>query len=127
MAARVHRGVEDGHAARLVGGRDSIRIDEGLTVAGVRKVLHAVLADALGELEGRRLLRGSQFGAQRARWLQGLARGNGLPPHRGAHTDPIRRELARRVWVWKVADAVGAHALGELHRLLTGGAGAPMT
>src|SRR5439155_25944733 len=102
----VHRGVEDAHTARRIRGRDASRIDEGLTVDGVRKVLHAVLADALGELEGRRLLRGSQLCAQRARWLQGFARGAGLLPHRGAHTDPIRRELARRVRVWKVADAV---------------------
>src|SRR5207302_10850505 len=90
MAALVHRGVENGHATRPIGGRDSSRIDEGLTVDRVRKVLHAVLADALGELDGRRLLGGAQLCATRARWLQGLTRGAGLLPHRGAHTDPIK-------------------------------------
>ena len=34
------------------------RVDEGLTVDGIRKVGHAVRADALGEPEGRRLLLG---------------------------------------------------------------------
>src|SRR5205814_2402990 len=69
----------------------------------------------------------TKFCAESAGWLQGLARRAGLLPHRGAHPDPIRRALARRVRVWKVADAVGAHALGELHRLLTGGDEAPVT
>src|SRR5438552_11469810 len=101
MAARVCRGVEDGHAARLVGGRDVSRVDEGLTVDGVGKVRHAVLADALGERERRRKLRGGQVRVERPRWLQGLARGDGLRPHRFAYADPIRGELARGVWVWK--------------------------
>ena len=35
-------------------GWDSIRVDEGPIRGGVREVLHAVVADALGELEARR-------------------------------------------------------------------------
>src|SRR4029079_2538208 len=96
----------------------------------VRKVLHAVLAYALGEREALLLLLGAPLCTQSARWLQVLARVDGPLEHRGAHTDPID-ELARRVRVREVADAVRPHALGELHRLVpvggllvTGGAGA---
>src|SRR5690348_14929806 len=96
MAARVRRGVEDGHAARLVGGRDAIRIDERLTVDGIRKVRHTVRTDTLGELERRRELRLGQVRAQRSRWLQGLACSDGLRPHSCGHADPVGRELARR-------------------------------
>src|SRR5262245_32329053 len=116
-AALVRRGVEDGHATGLVGGWDLGRVDEGVAVGGVWKVIHAVVAHALGEPEGRRLLLRAPLSTQGARWLQVLARIDGLRPHRGAHTDPID-ELALRVRVWEVGDTVPPHALGELHRLV---------
>src|SRR5439155_22859580 len=116
-AALLRRGVEDGHATGLVGGWDLGRVDEGVAIDGVRKILHAVLANALGEPEGRRLLLRAPLSTQRARWLQVLARVDGLPPHRGGHIDPKGR-LALRVRVWEVGDAVAPDALGELHRLV---------
>ena len=105
---------------RLVGGRDLVRVDEGLAVDGVREVLHAVVADALGEPEARRLLLGGPLRGQRARWLQVLAGGGGLLPHRGGHADPVL-EVVLRVRVREVADAVRPDALGELHRLVPSG------
>ena len=53
---------------------------------------------------------GAPLCAQGARWLPLLARDEGLLPHLGAHTDPID-EVARRVRVREIADAVGADAL----------------
>ena len=57
-AALVRRGIENRHPAGLVGGRDFGRVDQRLTVGGVRKVLHAVFANTLGEPQARRLLLG---------------------------------------------------------------------
>ena len=67
---------------------------------GVREVLHAVLADALGELEARLLLLRTRL-FHEARWLQTLARADGLLPLRGAriHRRPSLYaidDLARR-------------------------------
>src|SRR5262249_49093766 len=106
---------------RLVGGRDSSRVDDGLTVDGVRKVLDAVRADALGELEGRRQLLGAQVCAKRARRLQLLTRAERLCPHRGAHTDPKAGKLARGLRVREIGVSVLPHARGELHRLIPSG------
>src|SRR4029450_4107237 len=127
FTALAHRGVEDGHTLRRVGGWDSSRVDEGLAIDGVRKVLHAVLSDALSELEGRRQLLGALVCAKRARWLQLLTGAEGLCPHRGAHTDPKGGKLARRLRVREIGVSVLPHALGELHRLLTGSGGAAPT
>ena len=79
-----------------VGGWDLGRVDEGLTVDGVGEVLHAVVAHALGEPEGGRLLLRAPLSAQRARWLQVLARVDGLLPHRGAHDRSRRRTRPSR-------------------------------
>src|SRR5438445_486294 len=83
----------------------------------VELVPYAVLAHAVGELQARRLLLGRSPGAQRARRLQGLARADGPLPHRGAHVD-AEDELALRVGVREVGDAVRPDALGELHQLV---------
>ena len=48
LAALLHRGIENGHTIGLIGGWDLVRVDERLAVDGVREVLHAVVADALG-------------------------------------------------------------------------------
>src|SRR5919201_2301181 len=117
VAALAHCGIENGHAARFVRGWDLVRVDEGLAVDGVREVLHPVVADALGEPEGRRLLLGAPLPGQCARWLQVLAGGGGLRPHRRGHADPVL-ELVLLVRVWEVADAMSPNALGELHRLV---------
>src|SRR5207244_6995259 len=76
------------------------------------------------------LLLGTPLAAHEPRWLQVLTRADGLLPRRGARVQlravycPINGERARRVRVRERADAVGAHARGELHRLLTiGGVG----
>jgi hypothetical protein len=58
LAAPVHRRVEDRHPTRLVGRRDTIRVDEGLRDAGIGEVAHAVVANAPGELERSLLLLG---------------------------------------------------------------------
>src|SRR4029453_18788831 len=84
IAARVHRGVENARTIRRCGGWDSSPVDDGRAIDGVRKVLHAVLADAVGELEGGRLL----HGVPHFRWLQVLARADGLSPLIATHTDP---------------------------------------
>ena len=66
---------------------------------------------------------GRRLGAREAGRLQVLARVDGLLPrravrvHRRAVHHPVDGQLARRVRVRERADAVGAHALGELHRL----------
>src|SRR6185437_16681367 len=69
--------MEDAHPTGPVGRRDAIGVDQGLAVDGVRKVLYAVLANALGELEGPRLLRGAPLPAGEPRRFQGLARAEG--------------------------------------------------
>src|SRR4051812_30182426 len=88
VAALVHCGVENGHTTGLVAGWDLVRVDDGLAVDGVREVLHAVVANALGEPRGHRLLLGSPLCAQSARWLQGFARVDGLHPHLSGYVDP---------------------------------------
>src|SRR3954454_14490741 len=125
IAALVHRGVENAHSTCRVGGWDSIRIDERLAGGGIRKVRHSVLPDALGECEGGVLLIGGPVSAAReSRRLQVLAGGGGPLPlravrvQRGAVQHPIDRQVARRIRVRELADAVLTHALGELHRLL---------
>jgi DMSO/TMAO reductase YedYZ molybdopterin-dependent catalytic subunit len=50
--------------------------------------------------DGCQAQRSYSIASASARWLQVLARVDGLLEHRGAHTDPID-ELARRVRVWK--------------------------
>src|SRR5262249_20072486 len=115
------------HATGSIGGWDSSRVDEGLTVDGVRKALDAVRANALGELEGRRQLLGAKGCAKRAWWLQLLARGERLCPPRGAHGDPKRGRLTRRLRVREIGLSVLAPALCELHRLLAGSGGGDVT
>ena len=79
-------------------------------------------------LRARLLLLGAPLAAREPRWLQVLARADGLLERRAARVQrravhhPVDGQLARRVRVRERADPVGAHALGELHRLLTGGA-----
>src|SRR4051794_21802450 len=117
VAALVRRGVENAHATGAVGGRDLIRVDEGLTIGGIWKVGHAVRANALGEPQRRRLLLGAALCAQRSRWLQRLAGVDGAREHPGTHID-AEVEVARRIRIREVRDAVRSHALGELHGLL---------
>src|SRR5581483_401215 len=111
-AALVHRGVENAHAPGQIGGRDSIRVDERSVWNWVREILHAVLADALGELEGCLLLLGTALAAHEPRWFQVLTRADGLLERRGVcvHRRPVRYlidgELARRVRVRELGDAV---------------------
>src|SRR5439155_15303278 len=77
LAALVHRGGENGHATRPIGGRDSSRVDEGLILAGVRKVPHTVVANALSELESSLLLLGAPLCASEHRKRKLLARAHG--------------------------------------------------
>src|SRR5439155_19296515 len=85
---------------------------------------------ALGELEAHRPLLGRHLAAREPRRLQLLARAHGLLERRAACVQRravrygIDRQLARRVRVRERADTVGAHALGEPHRLLMSGGGA---
>src|SRR5439155_16192834 len=83
LAALPHRGVENGYATVRCGGWDPIRVNEGRIWRRIWEVLHTVVADALGELEGRRLLLGAPLVAREPRWLQVLARAEGLLEHRG--------------------------------------------
>src|SRR5690349_61751 len=62
----------------------SSRVDDRPIRVGVREVLHAVVAEATGELEGALLLLGAPLVAHEARWLQVLARPDGLLPRRAA-------------------------------------------
>ena len=105
----------------LFGGWDPIRVDEGLTVGGVREVLHAVVADALGEPRG---LADCCFGLRFAPVNPGGSRSlhalDGLLPHRVGLTavDPRWSSSPDASGSGKCADAVRPHALGELHRLV---------
>ena len=80
-------------------------------------------------LRRRLLLLGAPLAAREPRWLQVLARADGLLERRGARVQRravryrIDGELARRVRVRELADTVAAHALGELHPLLSIGGG----
>src|SRR5205823_12300569 len=130
IAALLHRGVETAHPPGLCGGWDAIRVDERPVWEGIREVLHPVLTDALGELEGRVLLLRAPLAAREVRWLQALTRADGLLERwaarvqRRAVRHRIDGELPRRARVRELADPVAAHALGELHRLLSTGQGA---
>src|SRR5215217_6191378 len=63
----------------------------------VRKVLHAVVAHGLGELEARLLLLGALLSvAQSARWLQVLTCADGLLPRRGARVPTSLASSHRR-------------------------------
>ena len=132
-AAFVHRGVQSAHTARRRGGWDSIRVDEGAIWSGVREVRHAVVAYAPRELETHHRLLRCHLGACESRRLQVPAGAESLREsresgvYRRAVCYPIDGELARRAWVREPADTVGAHALGELDRLLTRGGGAVAT
>src|SRR5262249_39941898 len=117
-AAFLRRGVEDAHAIGSVGRWDVIRVDERRAVDGVWKVGHAVCANARGELERCCLLCGAALAAQSARWLQRLTGVDRSRELRGSDVDG-EVEVARRVRVWEVRNAVRAHALSELHRLLS--------
>src|SRR3954452_21315042 len=119
-AALVRRGIENGHTTGLIGGRDLGRVDQGLTVDGVREVLDAVVANTLGEPQARRLLLDGPLSTQRARRLERLARIDGLREHLLADVD-AKVVVALRARVWEVGDAVRSHALGEPHRLLLSG------
>ena len=94
-------------SSRRVAAADGIRFvsTRGLTMDGVRKVRHAVRADALGELEGRRLLLGAPLAAHEPRWLQVLARADGLLPRRGAR---VQRRAVRDPIEANSPDALGS-------------------
>ena len=70
---------------------------------------------------------GAPLRAREPRWLQVLTRADGLLERRAVRVQrravrtPSMVEVARRVRVRERADPVGAHALGELHRLLPSG------
>src|SRR4029450_7688133 len=131
-AARIRRGPEPRNAQRTpaCGGWDSIGVDEGPIWGGVGEVLDAVVAHAPGEVEGHLLLLGTPLVAREPRWLEVLTCAVGLLERRAARVHrrsvryPIDGQRARRVGVRERADPVGAHALGELHRLLVRGGGA---
>src|SRR4029077_9976971 len=82
-AALLHRGVKQAHTTVRSGGWDSIRIDQRPIWGGVRKVRHAVVAYALGKLQGRLLLLGTPLGAHEPWRLQVLTRADGLLERRG--------------------------------------------
>src|SRR5207245_7835308 len=87
IAALLHRGVDRRNAIPC-GGWVSIRVDEGPIWGGVREVLHAVVADALGELEGILLLLGGPLVSREPRWLQVLAGAAGLRERRAVRVQP---------------------------------------
>src|ERR1700680_1560299 len=76
--ALLHRSVETRHASVRSGRWDLIRIDEWRIRSGVWEVLHAVVAHALGELEGRRLLLRAPGLAHEPCGLQVFTRGQRL-------------------------------------------------
>src|SRR4051812_14989715 len=78
LPAGLHRGVEEAHPFRGCGGWDPGRVDDRCVGVGVREVLHAVVADALRELERRRLLLWGPLLTREPGWLHVLARGRGL-------------------------------------------------
>src|SRR5438105_1148941 len=127
LAAPVHRRVEDRHATRLVGRRDTIRVDEGLRDARIREVAHAVVANALRELESSLLLLGRPLVPREPRRLEILAPAERVLErrrvriHRRAVRDGVDRQCAGCVWVREGAYAVAAHAFGELHDLRASG------
>src|SRR4029450_6604221 len=84
VAALPHCSVENVHTTRHVGGWDSIRVDKGPIRGGVREVLHAVVAYALGELEARLPLLGRHLATREPRRLQIPTRAEGLLERRGA-------------------------------------------
>ena len=63
----------------------------GSPATGIREVLHAVVADALGELERSLLLRGAPLAAREPRRLEVLARAEGLVERRavGSTDEPF--------------------------------------
>src|SRR5439155_26009901 len=79
------------------------------------------------------LLLGAPLVACEPRWLEILARAESLLErrrtrvHRGAVRYRVDGQRTRRVRVRKSANTVGAHALGELHRLRTSGRRARVT
>ena len=89
----------------LFDGWDASRVDEGLTIGGVRKVLHAVLAHALGEPEGcRLLLRASLCHSRRPVAPEPCTRRRPSSTLRGSRRS--QDEVALRVRVREVGDAV---------------------
>src|SRR5690349_5381935 len=98
-AALLHRGVENVHTILRCGGWDSIRIDHGPIWVGVREVLHAVVADALGELESRFLLLGTPLASRESCRLQVLTRADGLLERRGVR---VQRRAVRYIFDGKI-------------------------
>ena len=124
---QVHRDPLPAHTVRnaTVGGIRDAR------TAGIRPANAPIrMAHVLGELEGSLLLLGVPLVAREARWLQALARAEGLIERRRARVQRravryrVDRQRARRVRIRKRADTAGAHALGEPHRLLMNGGAA---
>src|SRR6476660_8598312 len=77
-AALLHRRVQPRNTPSSRTARHSGGVDEGPIRGRIREVLHPVVADALGELEGRLLLLGTPLASGEPRWLQVLARADGL-------------------------------------------------
>ena len=71
-------GIENGHTTGLVGGRDLVRVDQRLTVDGVREVLDAVVANALRLLklapEIQAYVRDGRLSVGHAKVILGLTR-----------------------------------------------------
>src|SRR5262249_48209634 len=131
-AARIRRGPEPRNAQRTpaCGGWESVGVGEGPIGRGGGGGPYAGGRQAQGGFEGHLLLLGTPLVAREPRWLQVLTCAAGLLERRAARVHrrsvryPIDGQLARRVRVRERADPVGAHALGELHRLLVRGGGA---
>src|SRR5439155_13136915 len=106
-------------------GGNAIRVYKRVSLGRVRNVPHAVIADALSERESSLLLLGTSLVAREPRRLQVLARAERVleRPRARIQRRAVRYRVdgqrTRRVGVRKRADTVGAHALGELHRLGT--------
>src|SRR5579884_3851270 len=124
-AAFPHRRVEKRETTRGCRRGNAIRVDKWVSLGRVRKVPHAVIADALSERESRSLFLGASLAAREPRRLQVLARAERVRERPRARVQRravryrVDGQCTRRVGVRKRAETVGAHALGELHRLGT--------
>ena len=137
VAALLHRGVEHAHAPGSRGGWDSIRVDEGRHPGSGPGSPSRRCRGCTGRTRGPpaaaralRLWPVNPAGSRSLHALDGLLERRGARVQRRAVRHRIDRQLARRVRVRELADAVVAHALGELAPpardwwSLLGGAGA---
>ena len=126
-AALLHRGVENAHTTRRCRGWDSIRVDERPISGWGRGSPARRCRGCTGRTRGApSSARASPCvpvnpgGSRSLHALMACFERRGARVHRRAVRYPVDGQLARRVRVRERADTVVAHALGELHRLLTG-------